>query len=104
VLASALKINAFFTGGAASAVTIALGTGTAGDPDAIVDELDVFDTTPTGIWLPGVAGVSPQGSYGGRTIYATFAPDGGHSLAGLDAGDLEVEVVASLNPDQRIDL
>jgi len=104
LLASSVKINTFFTGGGATAVTCAIGTGASpGDPDSIIDELNVFDTTATGIWIPGTKGVTPTGPKGGSSIYAEFDLDAGHTLLALTAGDLEVELLIVARPDEKLE-
>jgi hypothetical protein len=102
LLGRAVRINTFFTGGAATAVTMALGTGAAGDPDSIMAALNVFDTTTEDIWLPGTSGVSPSGPYGGSSVYAQFDCDAGHALLGLTAGDIEVELIFAMHPDNNL--
>lgn len=92
VLGRSVNINTFFTGGAATAVTCALGTGAAGDPDSIMAALNVFDTTTNDIPVQGTSGVSPVGPYSGASIYAQFDCDAGHALLGLTAGELTVEI------------
>jgi hypothetical protein len=102
VLGRAVNIATFFTGGGATNVTVAIGTGSGGVANSIMTALTVFSTTATGVWLPGTSGASPQGLYDAASIYAEFAPDATHSLAGLTAGSLTVEVfyaVATLDAD-----
>lgn len=100
VLASAVKINTFFTGGGATSVGLTLGV--AGTLAKLKANLNVFDTSATGIWLPGTAGTQPGGRYGGVELLATLTPDAGHTLLALTAGDLEIEVIAVGTPDLNI--
>lgn len=89
----AVKITTYFTGGSASAVTMAIGTGESpGDPDMILDELNVFDTTTTGTWIKGTAGVLVAPAPLEGLIYAEFDADAGHTLLALTAGVIDVEV------------
>jgi len=89
-------LTTYFTGGSASAATLALGV--ASDVDSLMAALNVLDTTTLAIPLQGTAGVSPLGAYGGMELLATFAPDGGHTLLALTAGSVLVEVYYSV-PD-----
>lgn len=100
ILGRAVNINTYFTGGSASAVTLAIGTGAAGDPDAIMDELNVFDTTDNDIWLQGTDGVSPAGPREGE-VYLQFDADAGHTLLALTAGEVTVELYYAV-PDESL--
>lgn len=100
-LGRSFKITTFFTGGSASAVTMAIGTGAAGDPDLLLDETNVFDTTTTGVWLKGTDGILvPMSPIGAASIYAQFDADAGHTLLALTAGVIDVEVYYCV-PDAR---
>ncbi len=92
-LGYSFKITTFFTGGAASAVTMALGSGAAGDPDQLVTATNVFDTTTTAAWIKATAGVLVEPApLPSTSIYAQFDVDAGHTLLALTAGSLEVEI------------
>jgi hypothetical protein len=88
----AVKLTTYFTGGAATAVTLALGTGNAGDPDMLMTVLNVFDTTALNAWTKGAAGVLvPPAPLEGE-LFAQFDVDGAHTLLALTAGSVTIEV------------
>lgn len=95
VTGRSVTIETFFTGGSATAVTMALGT--AADPDLFMAALNVFDTTATETPVQGTAGVSPVGPASGEVL-ATFDADAGHTLLALTAGELTVALYYSV-PD-----
>ena len=100
ILGRSVYLNTYFTGGSATAVTLAIGTGQAGDPDAIRDEMNIFDTTTNDIQLQGTDGVSPMGPREGD-VYMQFDCDGSHTLLGLTAGEVTVELYYAV-PDASI--
>jgi len=96
VQARAVKLTTFFTGGGATTCTMAIGV--SGTAAKFMTALNVLDTTTTAVWLQGTAGSSPLGPAGGDAIIATFTPDAGHTLDGLTAGEIDVEIYYSV-PD-----
>lgn len=82
-----------FSGGSASAVTLDIGT--ADDPDALVDGADLFAAAVDGGPATMPPGVRPNKTFAsaGAQLIATIAPDVGHSLQGLDAGSVVVDVL-----------
>jgi hypothetical protein len=90
ILGRSIDLKTQFTGGAASAVGLILGD--AADPDRVVTTFDVFGGTAGGANpVAGTAGVA-IGDQGGRLLQATFTPDGAHTLLGLTAGEVVIEV------------
>ncbi len=101
-LGRSFKITTYFTGGSATAVTMALGSGAAGDPDQLMAATNVFDTTTTAVWLKGTDGVLvPMSPLPSTSIYAQFDADAGHTLLALTAGSIDVEVYYCI-PDARL--
>lgn len=89
VLGSEVNIATLFSGGSASAVKLDIGGTNA---DAIAAQMDVFTGAATGALTPTPAGVHTHGKFSSEQLVATFTPDGGHTLDGLDAGDLTITV------------
>lgn len=81
-----------FTGGSASAVTLTVGS--SGDLDAIIASSDVFAAAVDGGPSTLVRGIRPNKMFVtiGAQLLATFTPDGGHTLDGLTAGSVIVDV------------
>lgn len=81
-----------FTGGSASAVTLMVGS--SGDLDAIIASSDVFAAAVDGGPSTLVRGIRPNKMFVtiGAQLLATFTPDGGHTLDGLTAGSVIVDV------------
>jgi hypothetical protein len=99
VLARAVKVTVYFTGGGATTCTLQIGT--TGDPDAVMAALNILDTTTLNRWLQGTAGIEPVGpGFAGVELFATLTPDAGHNLAALTTGSLEIELYVS-TPDPR---
>lgn len=97
LIGRSVTIATLFTGGGATSVSLTVGyTGQLG----AVASIETNNTTATGRYLQGTAGVEPQGPMlGGLVPQLTFTPDGAHNLAALTAGDLTVELYFSV-PDE----
>ncbi len=95
---AAIKLTTQFTGGAASAVGVTLGTAAA--PTLIATNFDAFGATASGLFVRTTQGAQQQAPAGGQDIVARFTPDGAHTLLGLTAGELTVEIYY-LSPDAR---
>jgi len=97
LLSVSFRINTYFTGGTASAVTAAIGV--SGDTDSVIAAHNIFDTTVEDVWHTGVAGVRPHGQHGGETLVARIdiVDD---DLVALTAGSLDVEVVYAVPQDE----
>jgi len=68
-----LLVGAYFTGGGATTCTAQLGD--SGDPNALVEALDVFSTTALGSWtLTLTQGVQAEGASTGYVYEAAYAP------------------------------
>jgi hypothetical protein len=82
-----------FTGGGASAVTMKIGT--TGDDDAIVSSSDVFAAAVDGGPSTFTKGIRPTKTFvsAAAQLIATFTPDGGAALLGLDAGSIIIDVL-----------
>jgi hypothetical protein len=90
ILGRSIDLKTQFTGGAASAVGLILGD--AADPDRVMTTFDVFGATAGGPNpVAGTAGAA-IGDQGGRILQATFTPDAGHTLLGLTAGEVVIEI------------
>ncbi len=102
-LGRSFKITTYFTGGSASAVTMALGSGASpGTPNLLMTAANVFDTTTTAVWLKGTDGaLVPMSPLPSTSIYAQFDADAGHTLLALTAGSVDVEVYYCV-PDARV--
>jgi hypothetical protein len=90
ILGGAFKLATQFTGGAASSVSMIVGF--SGDTNGVIEAADVFGGA-TGAWSKGTQGTGvglPRDA--ATTINANFDPDVSHTLAGLDAGSITVEV------------
>lgn len=81
-----------FSGGSASAVSLMVGT--SGDLDAIIASSDLFAAAVDGGPSTLVRGIRPNKLFAtiGAQLLATFTPDGGHTLLGLTAGSVIVDV------------
>lgn len=73
-----------YTGGGASAVTLAIGISTGSDVDAIGDEKSIFTGGAAGVMTAGVSGFADALIAAGVSITATFASD--VNVADLSAG------------------
>jgi len=82
-----------FSGGSASAVTVDVGT--SGDVDALIDGADLFAAAVDGGPATMPQGVRPNKTFitAGAQLLATFAPDAGHTLLGLTAGSVIIDVL-----------
>jgi hypothetical protein len=91
VRAPAVKLNTQFTGGAASAVGLTIGTAAA--PTLIMTSFDIFGATASGLYVAGTAGAQVEApTAAGQAIIARITPDGAHTLLALTAGSVEVAV------------
>lgn len=84
------KLNTQFTGGAASAVGVTVGT--AAGPTLVATSFDAFGATASGLYVRGTGGAEVVVPAGGQQIIARFTPDGAHNLTALTAGSLEILV------------
>lgn len=88
VLGHEVQVDTLFSGGGATALKMDLGGTVA---TAIVNQMDVFTGAATGSLSPRT-GAHAQGKFGGQQLVVTVTPDGGHTLAGLTAGDVTFTV------------
>jgi len=81
-----------FTGGSASAVTLTIGS--SGDLDAIIASADVLAAAVDGGPSTFTKGIRPNKLFAtiGAQLLATFTPDGSHTLDGLTAGSIIIDV------------
>ena len=81
-----------FSGGSASAVGMTIGT--SGDVDALISVCDVFAAAVDGGPSSFTAGIRPNKLFAtvGAQLIATFTPDGSHTLLGLTAGSITIDV------------
>ena len=91
VLGTKVTVATLFSGGAASAVALDVGFGSAGNLETLIKDMDVFTGAATGV-RQGSLGTAPTGAYSAQELLATFTPDGGHSLLNLTAGDATIDV------------
>lgn len=85
------------TGG--GVVSVACDLGTAGDIDAIVDGADVLAAFVDGQSSTLPSGIAPHKLFAaGGQLIATFTPDGGHALADLAAGSIDIDVLYVVLP------
>lgn len=83
-----------FTGGAASAVGLTIGTAAA--PTLVATSFDIFGAAATGLFVPMTLGAQRVSPAGGQALIARITPDGAHTLLALTAGSLALEVYFSL--------
>jgi hypothetical protein len=81
-----------FTGGAATSVTVKVGT--AADDDALIAAADVLAAAVDGGPATITRGVRPNKFFAGAgaQLIATFTPDGAHNLTALTAGSVVIDV------------
>jgi hypothetical protein len=92
VLNAELYLTTQFTGGSASAVTLSVGI--SGATTSLINAFDAFGSTASAYYLAGASTAArPRGNYSASQIIATFTPDAGHTLAGLTAGSVTIDVL-----------
>lgn len=91
ILGVDLRLATPFTGGGAA--TVVLDIGTAGDKDAIVAAADVKSAAVDGEASTRPAGIAPNKLLSAAQLLATFTPDGAHTLDGLTAGSVVIDVL-----------
>jgi hypothetical protein len=97
ILGAALRLTTPFTGGGATAVTVDIGT--AGDPIAIVAAADALHAAVDGMAFTQPAGKAPNKFFAtSAQLLARFTPDGSHTLLGLTAGSITIDVLYSVLP------
>lgn len=94
----AYKLTTQFTGGSASSVGMTLGD--TDDVDRILTTADVLGGT-AGAFVNGTAGVAAGPFAAATVVNATFTPDGAHTLLGLTAGSVTVEIYFAV-PDSAV--
>jgi len=88
---TAVKLNAQFTGGGASAVGVTIGT--SASPALIMASFNVFGSAASGLFVAGAAGPQVESpSANGQSLIARFTPDAGHNLSALTAGSVELAI------------
>jgi hypothetical protein len=85
-----LKLTTQFTGGAASAVGLTIGTAAA--PTLLATNFDIFGGTASGLFVAMTQGAQVAAPASGQSIIARITPDGAHQLVNLTAGALTLEV------------
>lgn len=78
-----------FSGGSIS--TLSVDVGTAADPDAVINAIDLAGAM-TEQKRRESNGVRPFGTYSAAALKLLFTPDGGHNLNALDAGTVTVDI------------
>lgn len=87
-----MRAETAFSGGGATALKCDVGT--AGDVDALVVQADLFAAVVDGGPPAVPAGARPNKTYAaGGQLIATFTPDAGHTLTGLTAGAVTIDVL-----------
>lgn len=84
------KLAEYFTGGAVSACTVAVGDA---DPDAILNEVNIFDSTTRNVWAESAGVETEFGATGPGTplsspVCTVVTTDANVSV--LDAGSMEI--------------
>jgi len=93
VLGLRVTLTTQFTGGSASAV--ALDIGWSGSTEALLKDLDVFGSTAGGALYDAGASAATFGMpklASAKQLLATFTPDGAHTLDGLTAGAVTIDI------------
>lgn len=92
VLNTEVYLTTQFTGGSASAVTLSVGI--SGAATSLINAFDAFGSTVGAYYLAGASTATrPRGNYSEAQLLATFTPDAGHTVAGLTAGSVTIDVL-----------
>ena len=98
IMGVALKLATPFTGGGATTAT--LDVGTSADPVSHVAGADVLHAAVDGQAFTMPPGKAPNKQYvtAGAQLLARFTPDAGHTLLGLTAGAIDIDVIYFVLP------